>query len=175
MTLQPCIGDWTVVDRRGTGHLVILGAMTTLSREELIRYASHVRYEKDMWEWAIDQLGPDVAQGGFHNAMVEVFILHSRALVEFFRSIPREDDVIATNYVPDWKYDEDLTAMVGTLQSMNKRWGHLSAYRLDNESRERDLEEWRVNTFRMRSTWARFERQLDPEMANAFQDGTAAP
>jgi hypothetical protein len=54
-------------------------------KSELQTFAGHVRYEKDMWDWAIENLGSEVPDGAFHNAMVEVFILHSRALVEFAR------------------------------------------------------------------------------------------
>jgi hypothetical protein len=59
--------------------------MRKLVKSELQTFAGHVRYEKDMWDWTIENLGSEVPDGPFHNAMVEVFILHSRALVEFAR------------------------------------------------------------------------------------------
>jgi hypothetical protein len=150
--------------------------MEKLSRQKLVDYVGHVLYEKAMWDWAIGQLGPDFQAGGQRNAMVEVFVLHSRALVEFFRSKRASDDVIATDYVPKWDSDEDLDAMVGTLQSMNKRWGHLSASRLNEEGRQHDLDEWIENSYRMGRTWKRFIERLDDEMKIAFQaPATGAP
>jgi hypothetical protein len=150
--------------------------MGKLDSGQLIEFAEQVSYEKRMWDWSIDQLGTDVPKGAQHNAMSEVFVLHSRTLVEFFRSRRHLDDVIASDYVPDWRPDDDLRAMEKTLRSMNKRWMHLSASRLNDEGKERELDELRENSFRIHRTWDRFLGLLPTDTREAFErDITDAP
>jgi len=96
-------------------------------------------------------------------------VLHSRVLVEFFRSKPKQDDVVVSHYVAGWRSDDDLNAMVGSLKSMNKRWRHPSVYRLDIESREHEIEDWIQNAFRIRKTWDRFMYGMSEDKCAWFE------
>lgn len=102
-------------------------------------------------------------------------MLHSRVLVEFFRSKPKQDDVVASHYVAGWRGDDDLNAMVGSLKSMNKRWRHPSVYRLDIESREHEIEDWIQNAFRIRKTWDRFMDGMSEDKCAWFEDRFRRP
>jgi hypothetical protein len=141
-----------------------------LSREQLEDFAGQVLWVKRMWDWARLRLAPPgMDSGAEKNATVDCYLLYSRALVEFFRLMRGyPDDVMACDFAPGWTSDVDLTALEATLKSMNKRWGHLSIYRLDEQARKHDEREWIENAHRLLRTWDRFLVSLDAEVSKWF-------
>jgi hypothetical protein len=142
------------------------------SIDVLERMAGHVLYEKRMWDWAVAQLVAITEDSPHHNALVEIFHLHTRALTEFFRCRPHSDDIVASDDVPDWSTGGDLNFLVDALESINKRWGHISTYRLDRDGLRDDAARWSNNVHHLTLIWDRFIRALPAERRGWFDDET---
>jgi hypothetical protein len=71
---------------------------------ELVAVSEHLHYEITMFFGTANALAIGLcAQGLLANVFIESFTLHARALLAFFYSDkPREDDVVAEDYVTDW-------------------------------------------------------------------------
>jgi hypothetical protein len=108
---------------------------------ELQPLAEEVNSELRMLLWAASQLhltadsasheptDPDLAVA--RAAIVEVFLLHLRNLVDFFRGPPTRDDVSASQYGP-WSLEAggaNLGWLLERLPSIHKRLAHVTAYR----------------------------------------------
>jgi hypothetical protein len=139
--------------------------MISLDESQLKAMAGYVGYERGMWDWVIVQLRDDRESSHLRNAYTNEFLLHSRSLTEFLRSEPRKDDVVAAHFVPDWpgKDDDDVAYLVETLEVTNKRWAHISAYRLQEGKEAADLERWNRSVHHLEIAWGRFLRSLTPE------------
>jgi hypothetical protein len=148
--------------------------MITLTEIELERMARHVQYERDMWLWAVRGLTVESGPSAMHNALVEVFLLHSRALTEFFRSKPAGDDVVADQFAPEWQGTKngDVQILTDALKATNKRWGHLSAYRLQDASVASDTERWSRNVHHLELAWAAFLNALPASRRHWFGSAT---
>jgi len=131
--------------------------------------AGHVLYEKRMWDWALAGLVDVRDQSPEHNALIEVFLLHSRVLTEFFRATPKRDDVVASDYVPEWVPGGDVEFLVKALNATNKRWGHLSIYRLDTAQVASDLKRWSDNAHHLSMAWELFLGKLSLERRKWFE------
>jgi hypothetical protein len=75
---------------------------------ELQESSNHLHYEFWMFNSLANGLGSGIAgQGPLSNALLESFVIHLRALIDFLYSDkPRDDDVIAEDYFPNedkWK------------------------------------------------------------------------
>ncbi|MFN8400086.1 MAG: hypothetical protein U0X74_08725 [Anaerolineales bacterium] len=72
------------------------------TKEELIKASEHLLYEV----WMFTSLTRGMASGVFNegvinNALLESFTIHARVLLDFlFAENPRQDDVIAEDYLP---------------------------------------------------------------------------
>jgi hypothetical protein len=136
---------------------------------DLEKMAGHILYETRMLEWAIALLADNFDESAEHNALVEVFLLHTRALTEFFASQPkRNDDVVASDYIDNWSPGVDGTALERALMATHKRWGHISLYRLDEASLSNDINRWQENVEPVRRLWLRFFAALTPEQQAWF-------
>jgi len=145
-------------------------ARQPLSNDVLKRMAIHIRYEKTMWDWAVEQLVSNTEHSVEHNALVEVFHLHTRALTEFFRCKPQQDDVVASDYVQDWTPGGDMDFLFDALESINKRVGHISTYRLDERrSLSTDAARWSNNVHHLTLIWDRFARSLSADRCRWFE------
>jgi len=64
------------------------------------------------------------------SAWVEVLLLHSRVLADFFGKAGSRDDLLATHYSPDWDQEsDDVIWLRDHVPAINKRVMHLTAYR----------------------------------------------
>jgi hypothetical protein len=74
------------------------------SQEQLQRAASHLGYEYSMLMALAQAMASGIsAQGWLTNALLESFVIHFRALVDFFYPPPtaKPDDVLATDFFDD--------------------------------------------------------------------------
>lgn len=101
---------------------------------ELRDLAKAVLYEHSMWALAHHQL---TAPGGSlgipeKNAWLETFLVHSRNLIAFYRSLPKQDDLLATHFAPEWEpgASGDLTWLIDYLPAINKSLMHLTIARV---------------------------------------------
>ena len=79
---------------------------------------------------------PDHFNGLRTNALLESFLLHTRVLHDFFYKERTQDDIVATEFVPEWKSEcppkgEYLSSR---LERLNKALAHLSRKRLTYET-----------------------------------------
>jgi hypothetical protein len=148
--------------------------MDNPTEQELEAMAGHVLYEQRMWQWSVERLVEIREENAEHNGLIEVFLLHSRCLTEFFQSQPRQDDVVAGHYVPGWKPHGSVTFLSSAMAATNKRWGHLSLYRLDKERVKEDLDRWSHNVHHMSVTWSRFLSELSDERRRWFEAEASA-
>ncbi len=107
------------------------------SDAQLMRISEHLNYELWMLQSVSTALAGGIAQNGWlANALLESFIIHVRALLEFLYSeTPREDDVVAADYFPNAEmWDQCRPPMSQTLLRAKRRVGkevaHLSYARL---------------------------------------------
>ena len=76
------------------------------------------------------------------SGWVEVLLLHSRVLTDFFHGGPNGDDVVAIHYDPNWNRDsEDVAWLQAHVPEINKRVMHLTAYRARRNNDGRDVGE----------------------------------
>lgn len=109
------------------------------SGEKLIEASSHIWYEITMLEAMCKGLMSGVTQNGpLHNAMLESFAIHFRALYDFIYLDKSKfvDDVLAIHYFSDqerWKNDRpEATATLKTVRErVNKEIAHITLVRLD--------------------------------------------
>ena len=129
----------------------------------------HVTYERVMWAWGWDQVLMNHQEQNRKNAAIEIYLLHSRNLAEFFISDPnRNDDVVASDYVPGWQIDSAVKDLRASLSATNKRQGHISIYRLDEGQEKRDRQRWIDGASHIEATWGRFRRELSPTRRTWF-------
>lgn len=92
----------------------------------------HLLYEAQMLVWARDTQ-PRTTMGTFDwNAVIEVYVLHFRNLVEFFypRDRPHASDVIAAYYAPSWTGTVPKI-MLDARNQADKQLAHLSSDRME--------------------------------------------
>ncbi len=106
--------------------------------EELRAASAHLRYEIDMFMETAKWLAKGTSeQTVIHNAMVESFTIHTRALLDFLYSRePHDDDVIAEDFFGDpeqWlKTRRDKTELLGQVhRRVAKEIAHLTYVRQD--------------------------------------------
>lgn len=66
------------------------------------------------------------------NVYLESFLIHARVLDEFFRSKPRHDDIVATDYVPG--FPSTVTLVDGERTAIDKQLAHLTERRRERKS-----------------------------------------
>jgi hypothetical protein len=106
-----------------------------LELSELPGMASHIAYEyamaKHAWVRLVRLVQPGPPADLEWSAWVEVLVLHSRVLADFFGLSPSRDDVVASHYVEDWDSNHpDVLWIRRYISPINKRVMHLTAYRL---------------------------------------------
>lgn len=144
---------------------------------ELPGLARHVAYEIAMANLGASRLlalGQPQENGDFvWSAWVEVLLLHSRVLTDFFCRPPTRDDLSALHYLPGWDPNsEDLAWLDGHVPEINKRVMHLTAYRERRESDGRDVTE---TIRRLNVVMIRFLEALPPDRRGWFPIATPAP
>lgn len=74
------------------------------TQDELVAVSEHLYYEIEMLNGTAFGLASGIAgESVLKNALLESFLLHSRILLAFlYYDNPRNDDVIAENFVSDW-------------------------------------------------------------------------
>jgi len=103
------------------------------TKEELDALTDDLNYEIGM-AWYMARIAIPGSSGPEQNAFKESLLIHTRCLMDFFNSRPVLDDVVATQYAPDWDPAVDGGRELAWLnerldQFINKRVAHLTAYR----------------------------------------------
>ena len=106
---------------------------------ELAKAAHHLQYEFWMLLSVANALGSGIAsQGWLTNALLESFVIHFRALLDFFHpaETPKADDVVASDYFDDqeeWsRLRPQLSEALRTAKRRaHKEIAHLTYARLD--------------------------------------------
>jgi hypothetical protein len=142
--------------------------------EELPGLARHVAYEiamANLGATTLLDLGQPRQEGDLAwSAWVEILLLHSRVLTDFFHRPPHGDDLSASHYLPTWNPDsEDLVWLDGHVPEINKRVMHLTAYRDRQESDGRDVGD---TIRRLNTTTIDFLDRLSPDRRAWFPIAT---
>lgn len=108
------------------------------SQEELDRAAGHLNYEYEMLRTIVRELSTGTRPQWLTNALLESFVIHLRALIDFFYTPARTkpDDMLATDYFPDPKaWEAAIPSMSEVLRNArdraHKEIAHLTYARLD--------------------------------------------
>jgi hypothetical protein len=148
---------------------------------ELEALAAEFRYEYVMMATAgmsLDALAPgndpELAEEEYdllRNAWVEALLMHTRNIVEFFKSKPTRDDVVAHHYVADWTEADggpELAWLDGMTRSINKRMAHITAYRVrvPRQDDGRGVHDVCLTVHRL---WDQFRLRLTEQQAEWFQ------
>jgi hypothetical protein len=116
----------------------------TVPADRLRAMSEHVLYEIEMFAETVDLLTPEIWQRipgrmarGAHNALIEAFTVHVRALHDFLYADPTRDDASATDYFPAGDWPEIRPPEAEVLREARRRTGkeiaHLTYGRLDRE------------------------------------------
>jgi hypothetical protein len=76
------------------------------------------------------------------NAWLEVFLLHARALADFFRNYRKQDDVVAQDFVAGWSPGVHGKWLEDHKVSLNKSLAHITATRVRERTPVHPVEEW---------------------------------
>jgi hypothetical protein len=108
------------------------------SKEELDLAASHLNYEYQMLQTIVGALSTGTRPAWLTNALLESFVIHLRALIDFFYTPdrPKPDDMLATDYFPEPRHWESVRpSMSEVLKNAraraHKEIAHLTYARLD--------------------------------------------
>ena len=95
------------------------------TKEELIEASGHLHYEYSMFIGLANIQATGVfGKSIINNALLESFTIHSRILLDFLYSTnPREDDVIAEDFLDDDNWDSIRPKKTKTLESIHFRVG----------------------------------------------------
>jgi hypothetical protein len=141
------------------------------TEDELPSLARDVTYEFRMAHLAatkLRRLGSPTIEDLEWSAWVEVLLLHSRVLADFFGSAGSRDDLSAIHYSPNWDPEsDDVTWLREHIPAINKRVMHLTAYR--HRERDRvDAPEVDELILRLARVFAAFVDGLSPERRSWF-------
>jgi len=154
-----------------------------LTAEQLEEMARHIVYEMRMWQWTYDALArmdreapSNDSDQGWRNSLIESYLLHQRALTEFFcpRNNPRAGDVFATQYFPSWDAGSEGDELLASIPSLNKRVGHLTLSRIQNETRKVDESSWLQGHVPMMELLKRFEEMFGEKERRWFNPRLSA-
>jgi hypothetical protein len=145
-----------------------------LTIAELEEMAGHVLYERRMWQWALDCLIVERGPSAEHNALIEVYNLHSRTLTDFLACDPkRNTDIVASDF-GNWRPGGDIVFLLEAVGSINKRLLHISTWRLNKSTVPQELERWSRNAHHLTVLWDQFLRALSPERRIWFEKPMSA-
>ena len=129
--------------------------------------AEHYVYEIKMLRTAY-QLLSHAKEQGRANALIEVFVLHARVLIDFFDSRPRRDDAVAGHFTGTGTFAATATKSIcqGLRRRISKQIVHLTyartgANKIDSSDRLTLLQA-------LEADHAEFKRQVAPEFAACF-------
>ena len=109
------------------------------------------------------------------NSVIECYLLHLRILIEFFRATRRlPNDVIASDYVPNWNATEHSEELKEAWNALNKRLTHLTAERANTVAWPLAQQSWQQAHDIVGSLWTRFETELDAERRSWFKREVSA-
>lgn len=111
--------------------------MVTLN-DSVAYLAEHYIYEINMLRETHRRLGSTSDQM-LANALIESFCVHARALLDFYKSTPQDDDVVAHDFVTPAQFTATATRQVPNdiRKRVNKQIAHLTAAR-ENANRIND-------------------------------------
>lgn len=141
------------------------------TEEELPSLARDVVYELRMVLLAggrLKALGMPEGNEYEWSAWVEVLLVHSRVLADFFGKPPAGDDLSADAYASSWdRNSDDIRWLRGHVPAINKRVMHLTAYR--HRAREVvDAPDVGELVGRVTRTFVAFLAQLPPDRRKWF-------
>jgi len=108
-------------------------ASMSSSTKNLVDASEHLLYEIEMFVGTAKLLASAQPDPIITNALLESYAIHARALTDFFYpNNPRNDDVLAKHYAPDWedKHPTISTTLRDARERTNKEIAHLTSRRL---------------------------------------------
>lgn len=133
--------------------------------DELPGLAEKLVYEFRMWLLALGMCGQPTSEVGPRNAWLEVFLLHTRTLANFFLARPIKDDVVASHFIPGWSLTESEAAWIAKIKdTLDKSLAHLTAARTRRPQPRYSIDDIRRNILAL---WSRFESEAHEEQSDA--------
>jgi len=132
-----------------------------MTQADLCALAPHIRYEADMFHFAHEATQPS-RPWPQDSIMLECFLLHWRNLWYFFLETPQRNDVIASDYIANWKPDRpspDFRVRVHTLLA------HISKDRLGQRGFRPEVNMMHEQIAKL---WTEFYRQLPSDDERAW-------
>ncbi|HEY3940925.1 MAG TPA: hypothetical protein VGL60_00445 [Acidimicrobiales bacterium] len=138
--------------------------------------ARHLAYEIGMWRWS-EELMPAVPTSARlnDNALIEVCLLHTGNLIDFFVQEPTtEDTILAPDYVSNWvertAHDADIELLRGARTGLTELLSHLSTQRLERAKIDACQQVWVDALLALGRVWSRFLGALSPERRAWFTE-----
>jgi len=136
-------------------------------RDPVAYLAEHYVYEVNMLR-ATHWLLASAADQALANALIESFCVHARTLLDFFKSNPIGDDVVATHFVTAGHFRATATSQLSAdvRTRVNKQVVHLTASR-ENAIKINDVDRLALLTA-IEADHKAFKNAVDPQYANCF-------
>jgi hypothetical protein len=115
----------------------------TRTKEELRKASDHLYYEFWMLHSLASGLASGIAgQGPLHNALIESFVIHVRALIDFlYPNRPKADAVIAADFFNTQKEWDKLRPDQSKILKKAKRRAHKEVAHLSYDRQKVTMEE----------------------------------
>jgi hypothetical protein len=143
--------------------------MTALT-DPVAYLTEHYVYEVNMLRWTHAMLA-GMPEGFPANALIESFCVHARALMDFYKSNPRGDDVVATHFIQSGQFSANATQQIppDIRERVNKQIAHLTAGR-ESPLKKVDTTDRQTLLAAIDADHTAFKSAVDPQYANCFQN-----
>lgn len=141
--------------------------MTTLN-DRAAFLTEHYVYEINMLRWTHATLA-GTEEGFLANSLIESFCVHARALMDFYNSNPRADDIVATHFIRSGQFSANAISLIPTdiRTRVNKQIAHLTAAR-ENPSKKVDDADRQTLLTAIETDHTAFKQAVDSQYANCF-------
>jgi hypothetical protein len=131
--------------------------------------AQHYVYELNMLRWTDAQLR--VTPTGFlANALIESFCVHARALMDFYKSSGRGDDVVATDFITAGQFAARATSQISPdiRDRVNKQVAHLTGAR-ENPTKKVDKADRKTLLTAIEADHTAFKNAVNAQFVGCFK------
>ena len=137
--------------------------------------AEHYVYELNMLRWTQATL-TETPEGFNANALIESFCVHARALMDFYKSRPRQDDVTAQDFTSSGQFSANGTSQIPSdvRTRVNKQIAHLTASR-ENAPQKVDYADRQTLLSAVELDHTAFKSAVQPQYAQCFRDERTFP
>lgn len=132
--------------------------------------AEHYVYEVNMLRWTHAMLA-GTPEGFNANALIESFCVHARALMDFYKCTPQQDDVTALDFISSGQFNASATSQVPSdvRIRVNKQIAHLTASR-ENPPQKVDGQDRQTLLNAIEADHTAFKNAVDTQYAQCFGD-----